>query len=384
MTTISTTSELAALCERLLTLPYVTVDTEFMRENTYYSKLCLIQVAGPDEAVAIDVLAPGLDLAPFLTLMSAERPLKVFHAARQDLEIFYHLIGRVPAPIFDTQVAAMVCGFGDSVGYETLVAKLAGARIDKSSRFTDWSRRPLSERQLHYALSDVVQLRTAYETLSHQVERTRRASWVEEEMAILTSPETYNIDPREVWRRFNLRNPRPRFLAILREVAAWREIEAQSRDLPRNRVLRDEILTEIASQSPANIEQLGRIRGIGRGLVESRRGEALLAAIAAGRSLPNDQCPSLPERQERPRGIAPTVELLRVLLKQKCEQHDVAPKLIASGDDLELIAMDDAAEVPALYGWRRDVFGNDAIALKHGKLALSIARGEIQVTPLQS
>lgn len=382
MTLVTTTSELAALCDRLATSDYISVDTEFMREHTYYSKLCLIQVAGPSDAAAIDVLASDLDLNPFYTLLRAVRPLKVFHAARQDLEIFYQLMGEVPAPIFDTQVAAMVCGFGDSVGYETLTAKLAGARIDKSSRFTDWSRRPLSERQLHYALSDVTHLRTAYEKLAHQIERTRRTGWVEEEMAILREPTTYRVDPAEAWRRIRLRYAKPRFLAILREVSAWREVEAQTRDIPRNRILRDEILTEIAGHPPNSLADLARVRGMGRGLVESKRGEALLAAVLRGRELPIEQCPTIAEPRERPRGIGATIELLRVLLKHKCEEHDVAAKLVASSEDIELIAMNDEADVPALHGWRREVFGDDALALKNGRVALATHQGAIRLVPL--
>ncbi len=381
---IENTAELAALCEDWAKAEYITVDTEFMRENTFYAILCLVQVAGPEGAVAIDPLAPGMDLTPLYDLLAAPSPLKVFHAARQDLEIFFNKTGRVPAPIFDTQVAAMVCGFGESVGYETLAARLAGARIDKSSRFTDWSRRPLSERQVRYALEDVTHLRTAYEKLARNLERSGRAEWLGEEMALLSDPATYQIHPENSWKRLKVRHAKPRFLAVLREISAWRENEAQTRDIPRSRILRDEALLEIAGHPPRNIEELLRIRGMGRGLAEGKRGQTLLVAVERALALPETELPSLPHYDPPSRNIGPLMELLKVLLKLRCDEEDVAAKLIANTSDLERIASDDEADVPALQGWRREIFGNDALALKRGELALA-AKGDkvnvIRLTP---
>lgn len=372
MQVISDSASLAGFCRRLTEADYVTVDTEFMRVTTYWPQLCLVQLAGPDEAAVVDALAEGLELGPLLDLMADPKVLKVFHAARQDIEIFYRLSGTVPAPLFDTQIAAMVCGFGDSIGYEPLVAKLAKARIDKSMRFTDWSQRPLSKKQLDYALSDVTHLRTAYDKLSRRVERTGRSGWLDEEMADLTAPGTYAQDPREAWRRLKTKSSSPRFYAVLREVTAWRESEAQSRDVPRNRVLRDDILLDIAAHAPQSEEALSRSRGLARNSRSQRTREGILAAVARGLAVPDDQCPLPPRIKPLPRGLKPVVDLLKVLLQAKCEEFDVARKLVANSNDLEQIAADDAAEVPALSGWRRQVFGDDALALKHGKLALAI------------
>jgi ribonuclease D len=382
MTLISTTADLEALCERLKAAEYITVDTEFMREKTFWPKLCLVQIAGPDEAAAVDPLAEGIDLAPLFSLMVDPNVLKVFHAARQDVEIFYNLTGQIPVPLFDTQVAAMVCGFGDSVGYETLIAKLAGARVDKSSRFTDWSQRPLTDRQLTYALSDVTHLRPAYEKLKKRLVRSNRAHWLDEEMAVLTDPATYRVDPDESWKRLKVRTDKPRFLAILKEVAAWREREAQRKDIPRSRVLRDEALLEIASHAPTSVDDLARTRGLGRSVAEGRWGTELLAAVERGISTPVDACPTGEPRIELPPGLAPIVELLRVLLKMKCEDEDVASKLVANSSDLEAIAADDEALVPALKGWRRELFGDAALALKHGRLALAVEGKRVKLVPL--
>lgn len=374
MNPITETKALAALCERLSSEDFVTVDTEFLRDKTYWPKLCLVQLAGDDEAQAVDPLAKGIDLAPLYELLADKKVLKVFHAARQDVEIFYHQAGKIPAPIFDTQVAAMVCGFGDSVGYETLVNKIARASIDKSSRFTDWARRPLTDKQLKYALSDVTHLRKIYRSLRDQLEKNDRLSWLDSEMDILTDPATYDLHPEEAWRRLKVRTRKPRFLAVLREIAAWREEEAQSRDLPRNRIIRDEGLLEIASHQPQTPEALERTRGLANGFSRSRAGEALLAAVKRGAAVPEDQAPTLEERPELPRGAGPTIELLKVLLKMKCEEHNVAQKLVASTADLEQIVLDDAADVPALKGWRREVFGEAALDLKHGRLGLAVAK----------
>jgi ribonuclease D len=384
MSLITTTDALAAFCERQKSATFITVDTEFIREKTYWPQLCLIQVAGPAEIGAIDPLAEGISLEPLFELMSDPAVLKVFHAARQDVEIFHHLTGRVPAPLFDTQVAAMVCGFGDSVSYETLVAKLAGARLDKSSRFTDWSHRPLTQRQLDYALSDVIHLRTAYEKLQRRIDRAGRGDWLAQELAVLTSPATYAVDPDQAWMRIKARAGKPRFRAILRAVAAWREREAQSRDLPRGRLVRDEAILEIAAHAPASIDDLARVRGLGRGFAEGKLGGDLLAVILEAANLPPEQCPPDESAPESPAGLAPVVDLLRVLLKLKSEEHHVAARLIASSSDLEAIAGDDTAKVPALSGWRLSLFGDDALALKHGRLALAVEGKRIRLVRLDT
>jgi ribonuclease D len=382
MTLIAETAALAAFCRRQRQADFIAIDTEFMRDRTYWPQLCLVQVAGPEEAAAIDSLAPGIDLTPLTELLAEPKLVKVFHAARQDVEIFFHLTGKIPAPLVDTQVAAMVCGFGDSVSYETLAGKLTGARIDKSSRFTDWAQRPLTDRQLLYALSDVTHLRPAYEHLKRRLDKTGRSGWVAEEMAVLTSPATYDLDPRESWRRIKFRSDKPRAFAILREVAAWREEEARRRDLPRGRIVKDETLAEIAGHGPTDVEHLSRCRGFSRSQAESKQGAAILAAVGRALALPIEECPVPPPRRDLPAGLGPITDLLRVLLKMRSEDHDVAPKLLASADDLELIAADDEAEVPALSGWRREIFGADALALKHGRLALTSNGRRVRVVPV--
>jgi ribonuclease D len=382
MTLIAETSALAEFCRRQRQASFIAIDTEFMRDKTYWPQLCLVQIAGPEEAAAIDSLAPGIDLSPLFELLADTNVTKVFHAARQDVEIFFHLTGKIPAPLVDTQVAAMVCGFGDSVSYETLASKLANARIDKSSRFTDWAQRPLTERQLQYALSDVTHLRLAWEHLERRLAKTGRGDWVREEMAVLTSPATYRLAPAEAWKRIKFRNDRPRAIAILREVAAWREEEAQKRDLPRGRILKDETICEIAAHGPRSVDDLARCRGLSRQQAESRQGQAILAAVKRGLDLPASELPAPPLRRDLPAGLGPLTDLLRVLLKMRCEDNEVAQKLVASSDDLELIAADDGADVPALSGWRREIFGADALALKHGKLALTTAGRRVKVVPL--
>lgn len=371
---ITDTDALRSFCDRLKGNAFVTVDTEFMREKTYWPQLCLVQVGGAEEAWCIDPLADGIDLSPLFDLMRDESILKVFHAARQDLEIFYNLMGDFPKPLFDTQVAAMVCGFGDSVGYETLATKLAKAHIDKSMRFTDWARRPLTEKQVRYALSDVTHLRVVYEKLARRLERDGRAHWLNEEMAILTDAGNYRVDPAEAWRRLKTRTKTPRFLGVVKELAAWREIEAQTRDLPRQRLLRDETLLEIAAHAPTTADQLERTRGMTKGQAEGKLGKAILEAVERGKTLPADALPQPVERRDIPSGIGPITDLLKVLLKMRCEDNDVAQKLVANTDDLEQIAMDDEADVAALKGWRREIFGDDALALKHGRLALCLSK----------
>jgi ribonuclease D len=371
MPMITDTKALAAFCQRLSTESFITVDTEFMRERTYWSQLCLIQVAGSEEAYAIDPLAPGMDLTPLFELFANEKVLKVFHAARQDLEIFLQQAGALPKPLFDTQVAAMVCGFGDSIGYEPLAAQLANAKIDKSMRFTDWSLRPLSEKQIKYALADVTHLRVIYEKLYAKLEANNRASWLDDELAELTSPDTYRTTPEDSWKRLKSRSGNAKFLNVLREVAAWREREAQERDIPRQRILRDEAIMEIAANHPTTIAELSRTRGLGKGMVEGKMGAAIMEAVAKGLAAPEDQAPKIADRIDVPRSLGPVIELLKVLLKMKCDQHEVAQKLIAGTADIEAIAVDDNADVPALKGWRREVFGQDALRLKHGGVGLA-------------
>lgn len=382
MTLITDPQALAAFCKDLSGADYITVDTEFMREGTFWPHLCLVQLAGPEGAAAVDPLAEGMDLAPLHALLDDERILKVMHAARQDVEIFYHDTGIVPSPLFDTQVAAMVCGFGDQVGYETLVAKLAKKRLDKASRFTDWARRPLSDEQIEYALGDVTHLRVVYEKLRVQIEAADRVDWIDEEMAVLCDPATYAVVPADAWRRLKPKRNDPRYLAVLAAIAAWREETAMERDMPRNRVLRDDILVQLATRPPENAAALSRVRGIPRGFAEGRMGKGLIEAIEAGLATPPSEAPVLPDTLELPRGAGPLVDLLKVLLKFKCETHDVAQKLVASVADLEAIAASDSAAVPALHGWRLDVFGADALRLKHGELALSAGRRSLRLVPL--
>ena len=384
MTVISNPEDLASFCARQADADFVTVDTEFLRDTTYWPKLCLIQVAGPEEATAIDPIAPGMDLAPLFELFRAKGVTKVFHAARQDLEIFYHITGDLPSPVFDTQVAAMVCGFGDQVSYEKLAGRLAGARIDKSSRFADWTRRPLTPKLLNYALSDVTHLRKVYGKLTRKLERSGRAGWLDEEMAVLTDPATYDLDPARAWLRLKTRSHDRRYLAVLREIATWRESEAQRRDVPRNRVIRDEQLYDIASNAPDTTEALARTRGLNMDFARGRLGHGLLKAVKLALQLPPEALPEAPERDDSESAPGPLIELLKVLLKMKCEEHDVAQKLLASTADLERIALDDDAEVPALHGWRREVFGEDALALKQGRLALAAKGSRLKLVRLDA
>lgn len=383
MTLIADSDALRALCDRLSKAEYITVDTEFMRDRTYWPGLCLVQVAGPDEAWCIDPLAPGIDLTPLFDLMRDESVLKVFHAARQDLEIFYRAMGAFPKPLFDTQIAAMVCGFGDSVGYETLATKLAKARIDKSMRFTDWTRRPLTERQLGYALADVTHLRVVYDKLRKRLERTGRAHWLNEEMDALVAPEKYSFDPEAAWLRLKPRTKSPRFLAILREVAAWREREAQTKDMPRQRVLKDEAVLEIAAHAPQTVDELAHVRALSRNTAEGRLGREILDAIARGKAVPEADAPRMAPKRELPPGVGPAIDLLKVLLKLRCEENEVAQKLVATMDELELLALDDEADVPALRGWRREMFGEDALKLKHGTLALALKGETVEAIELE-
>ncbi len=372
-TIITDTEALSAFCARLAGAPFITVDTEFMRESTFWAQLCLIQMAGPDEAAIIDPLADGLDLAAFYRLMADECVTKVFHAARQDIEIFVKQAGAVPHPIFDTQIAAMVCGYGDQVSYDQLVSRITGDQIDKSSRFTDWSHRPLSAKQIAYAISDVTHLRDIYHSLSSKLAEQDRTTWLDEEMAVLADIETYRTHPEDAWQRLKLRVKKPRQLAVLQALAAWREREAQSRDVPRSRVLKDEAIYEISLQQPHDAEGLGRLRTIPRGFERSGTARAILAAIADVYELPESALPRLPRPRAAPEHASAAAELLKVLLKMVAEEQGVAARIIASTEDLERIAADDP-DVPALRGWRRKLFGEQALALKRGELALSMSR----------
>jgi ribonuclease D len=378
MDLITTTADLEAACNRMSRHAFVTVDTEFLRETTYYPLLCVAQMATADEAVVIDALAGGLSLSPFFELMANERVVKVFHAARQDIEIVWHQAKLIPHPIFDTQVAAMVLGYGDSISYDQLVQRITGDVLDKSLRFTDWSRRPLSAAQVAYAISDVTHLRDVFLSLSADLQRRGRSEWVGEEMEVLTSPDTYRAEPETAWERLKTRVRKPKELGVLIEVAAWREREAQSRDVPRGRVLKDEALGDIATHAPTTPERLAALRSLPRGFERSKWGVEILEAVKRGIARDPGELPQLERPRQSINGNA-TVELLKVLLRMTSERHGVAAKVIATVDDLERIAGDDRADVPALHGWRGELFGDQAIALKHGRLALAVERGRVVV-----
>jgi ribonuclease D len=384
MELITRTEDLAAACAKLATASFIAVDTEFMREQTFWPRLCLVQIAGGETEVLIDSMAPDIDLKPLFDLMVDETVLKVFHSARQDVEIVHHLAGVIPHPIFDTQVAAMVCGFGEAVSYSMLVKRLLGRNLDKSSRFTDWSRRPLSERQLTYALADVTYLRDLYPKLRAQLDQSERASWLNEEMAVLTDPATYELHPEHAWRRLKMRIKTPKALAILMELAAWREREAQTQDIPRSRVLKDEALYDIAGQAPRSVEDLGSLRSLHNGFARSQRGRAVLEAVQRGRERDPATVPPLQRGEPMPPEAQAVVDLLRVLLKATAGRHGVAPKLIATSEDLEQIARSDDADAAALRGWRRKLFGEDALALKRGELALAVKEGAVMVLAPES
>lgn len=375
MAIIETNEALEALITELAGASYIALDTEFMRDQTYWPRLCLVQVAAPGIEAIIDPMVEGLDLAPLYRLMTSP-VLKVLHASRQDIEIFFIQGSVIPHPLFDTQIAAMVCGFGESASYETLARRLAHAEIDKSARFTDWSRRPLSKRQLEYALADVTHLRVVYEALARQLERTGRASWVEEEISALQQPSLYRLDPALAWKRLKPRTTNKRFLAALAVIAAWREREAQSRDLPRNRILKDEAVLEIAAHPPETAAELEHIRTVPKGFAASRLGKGLLEEIANSSKAepPAGIEPERPRRKREP--AASAVDLLKALLRQRAEAAGVAPRLIADSEDIEKLAAHEDDGVAALHGWRAEVFGNDAVAFRDGKLALALKDGQ--------
>jgi len=383
MHVVTTNSELEAAVAALAKSDFVTIDTEFIRETTYWPVLCLIQLAAPGVTALVDPLAPGLDLGPFFSLMANEGITKVFHAARQDIEIIHHLGDLIPHPIFDTQVAAMVCGFGDSVSYDQLVQKITGTHIDKSSRFTDWRHRPLSDKQLAYALADVTHLIDIYRHLSAQLEREERAGWLTEEMDVLTSRETYDPNPEDSWRRLKMRVRKPVELAVLQAVAAWREREARDKDVPRGRIVKDDAIYEIAQQQPRDATALARLRTVPKGWERSATATSLLQVVNTALALPKESLPRLPKTGQAPEGSSAAAELLKVLLRQVSEKEGVAAKVLASGEDLDRIAAEgEQADVPAMHGWRRVVFGDLAAKLVRGEIALKFDRRRIEVFSL--
>lgn len=384
MRIIETTADLEVLVQELASAPYIALDTEFMRDSTYWPKLCLLQIASTEVAAIVDPLAEGIDLTPFFKLVADPAIVKVLHAGRQDIEIFWQKGRVIPTPLFDTQIVAMVCGFGEAASYETLARKLAHAEVDKSARFTDWARRPLTKRQLEYALADVTHLRVVYEKLSAELKRSGREEWVAEEIAALQCEELYALDPTQAWKRLRPRSNNKRFLTALAAAAEWREREAQTRDVPRSRVLKDEVLLEIAASPPEDGDALERIRSVPKGFAASRLGKSLLESIAASK---NNPAPELPEgtngkrRHREPSAAA--VDLLKTLLRLKAEEARVAPRLIANAEDIECLAAGDDEGVAALTGWRREVFGKDAIALRSGKLSIALENGEAVVVELE-
>ena len=376
MRMITTTSDLSALCDVLAKSEYVAVDTEFLREQTFWPLLCLIQLAGPDAEAVVDPLSPGLDLSPFYKLMADPAIVKVFHAARQDIEIVYLKSEIVPHPVFDTQVAAMVCGYGDSISYVNLVKKTVGVDLDKSSRFTDWSRRPLSDKQLDYALADVTHLRDVYVRLKQTLEKTGRTPWLQEEMGVLTSPATYDAKPENAWQRLKLRVKGRKSLAVLIELAAWRERLAQQMDVPRGDALYD-----IANQLPASAEALGQLRTLSDGFARSQRAKEIIDVVKTGLARDPKTLPKIERSEALSAEASATLELLKVLLKAAAAEHGVAPRIIADSDDLEQLATSDEADILALQGWRRTLFGDAALKLKRGELALTLVDGEVRAVP---
>ena len=380
---IETTTALADACKELAKSEFITIDTEFLRETTFWPELCLVQMASPTLEVLVDPLAKGIDLTPLFELMADGNVIKVFHAARQDIEIIHHLGGLIPHPIFDTQVAAMVCGFGDSISYDQLVQKIKNVQIDKSSRFTDWSRRPLSEKQLDYALADVTHLRDVYLALKAQLEREGRSSWLKEEMDILESRETYDMHPDDAWLRLKSRLRKPTELAILKFIAAWREREARSRNVPRSRVLKDDAIFEIAQQQPKDSEALSRLRTIPKGWERSSSGTAIIETVNAALALPKADMPQAPRHSHAPEGSGAAVELLKVLLKLTADKHGVAAKVIANSEDLEKIASEgENATAAAMSGWRRELFGDYALKLIKGEVALRFAGKKVEAVEI--
>lgn len=376
---ITTTQALAELCTRLAAEPYVTVDTEFMREKTYFPELCVVQLAGAHDVAVVDAQAQGIDLAPLGALLANPDVVKVFHACRQDIEIFLLRYGAVPARIFDTQIAAMVAGFGDQVGYGELVANLAGFHIDKAHRFSDWSARPLTPAQITYAAADVTHLRVVYERLTARLSADNRLDWVAEDMGALADPATYRVDPERAWERLKLRTNNRRQLALIQHITAWREREAQRINIPRQRLLKDEQIPEIAALAPDTADALTRARGISSGFATGKSGASLLAAIAAAKAIPEENLPRQERQREQNRASPALISLLKVLLNARAEQNNVAPRLIASADEIEALALENTENNPALHGWRAEMFGTDAQRLIRGEIALSAQGKRVKI-----
>ncbi len=382
MQIITTTSDLQKACQDFSDGDFVTVDTEFIRDTTYWPNLCLLQVAGRDHACIIDPIEGNLDLQPLYDLLQDKTVTKVFHAARQDIEIFYHNGNVIPEPLFDTQVAAMACGFGDSIAYDSIVKRLTGVHIDKASRYTNWSKRPLSEDQLNYALADVTHMREVYAELKQQLHDRKREHWLEEEMKVLTAPATYQLDPKSAWKRLKLRDPARKRLGVLIEIAAWREIQAQDQNVPRNRIIKDDTIHEIVALCPKSVDDLKRLRSISKGLVKSNGAQVLIDAVKRGLDTPRNALPKLPAPRKRGPRNGSLVELLKVLLKLQCERHGVAQKLLATSANLEHLAENDDADVPALHSWRYEIFGELALKLKSGEVGLAIKNGSATIVQL--
>lgn len=375
---IKTQQELDQICAKLAEKPYITIDTEFLRDKTFYSKLCLIQLAGPDiDAVAVDPIEFNLDWTPLNDLLHNKDVLKVFHAARQDLEIFYQLNGKIPHPIFDTQIAAMVCGYGDSIAYNKLVQDITGHALAKNAQFTDWSRRPLSDKQLTYALDDVIYLRDVYLKLDARLKEQKRDHWLKQEMEILTSPETYEMPLETMWKRIKIRSDKPEVLAVLRDLAIWREELARKKNIPRKRIIKDEALADIAVYLPKNTEGLSRIRNVPRDIAKGNTGKTLINIVAKARKSPKETWPKIEKKKPFPKELTPVLEMLKLLLKINCSESDVAPKLVANVSDLEEITVQNNANNKLMSGWRYEIFGQDAIALKQGKITLGLKDGKI-------
>jgi len=380
-TIITNSKTLIKFCDDWKLANYIAIDTEFIREKTYWPKLCLIQIAGPNQVAAIDPQAESLELEPLFKLLENPNVIKVFHSARQDIELFFHLTGKIPSPLFDTQLAAMVCGFGDSIGYDRLAESLVNTQIDKGQRFTDWSFRPLTQKQISYALDDVIYLRPIYDKLKKRLENNKRESWIEEEMNVLTDPITYNTSPTESWKRIKTRNRNPKFLAVLREISTLREQEAQRCNLPRNRIVRDEALTEIASRVPTTIEELSKVRALSSNLAKGKLGRKLLNAVKDATAIDKALYPSVPKPKNRLTRLDPLIDLLKVLLKIRCHEEGIAPRLVATTNDLESFATDETNS-KLLVGWRKDVFGKSALALKNGKIGMTFSKGNTSLINL--
>lgn len=375
---ITSQNDLETFVSQCASQPFLTIDTEFLREKTYYPKLCLIQIGLPDgRAAAVDPLADGIDLEPVFALLRDKDILKIFHAGRQDLEIFYRLMDEVPAPFFDTQIAAMVCGFGDSVGYENLVRTLTGEGLDKAVQFTDWSRRPLSDRQLDYAIGDVTHLVRVYQKLLEALDKRGRTEWVLEEAAVLAAPETYQNLPENAWKRVKIKSNKPVVLAILKELAAWRETKAQTKDIPRPWVMRDETLADMAAQGPTTVDQLVKIRNMPKDAANGSTGAELLRIIKAAKASDSKTWPKKDKKKPLPPSVVATVELLKTQLRMVASQYEVAAKLIGSAEDLEMIAMGQHDQTHTMRGWRAEIFGNEAKALVNGDIAIGLKDGKM-------